>query len=239
MLKTPSVMSRRPLAARKVGEDRARRIDVAMREHLDGGAAQARAVDDARVIQFVGDDDVVASEECSDGAGVCREAALEDHCRFGPLERGEAPFQLHVDLHRARDGSHRAGADAERREGIERAVAQSWMRREPEIVVRRQIDDRAVVDRCMRRLLAVEHAQRAEESLIAKGVQLTVEVCERIRAHSCFASVFIARLRLASRQVVPREGRRCPCRCWRAPEDSPGTRCGRTLRLPARRSPIR
>ena len=59
--------------------------------------------------------------------------------------------------------------------GLERALAQPRVRGQPEIVVRREVDDRAVVDRRARGLLAVEHAQRAEESLLAKLVQRRVD----------------------------------------------------------------
>ena len=47
------------LRGRQLLQDRARRVDVLVRKHLDRGAAQAAAVDDARVVQLVGDDDVV------------------------------------------------------------------------------------------------------------------------------------------------------------------------------------
>ena len=91
----------RPLPARKIREDGARSRDVAMRKHLDGGATETSAVDDARVIQFVGHDDVIAPEQSRDSARVRRETTLKDHARLGPLERGQAAFELHVDLHRA------------------------------------------------------------------------------------------------------------------------------------------
>ena len=55
---------------------------------------------------------------------------------------------------------------------VERALAQLRVRRQSEIVVRGQIDDRAVVDRGARLLLAVEHAQPAIESLVAQRLQL-------------------------------------------------------------------
>ena len=58
-----------------------------MGEDLDRGARQARAVDDAGVIQLVGDDEVVLAEDRRDRARVGREAALEDHAGLGLLER--------------------------------------------------------------------------------------------------------------------------------------------------------
>ena len=57
MLKTPSVMSSLR-CDRGSSDDPARGVDVLVREDLDRRAAQAAAVDDARVVQLVGDDDV-------------------------------------------------------------------------------------------------------------------------------------------------------------------------------------
>ena len=77
MLKTPSVMRSFRCERGQFAQDSARRIDVLVREHLDRGAAQPAAVDDARVVQLVGDDDVFLRQERRDGAGVGGEAALE------------------------------------------------------------------------------------------------------------------------------------------------------------------
>ena len=59
MLKTPSVMSSLRWPAGSSAQDLARGVHVLVRKHLDRRAAQAAAVDDAGVIQLVGDDDVV------------------------------------------------------------------------------------------------------------------------------------------------------------------------------------
>ena len=72
----------RSLAAGNVREDRAGRRDVAVGKHFDRRATQASAVDDAGVIQLVGNDDVVATEERRDGTGIRCEATLEDHGGF-------------------------------------------------------------------------------------------------------------------------------------------------------------
>ena len=107
------------------------------------------------------------------------------------------------------------GADAEAPNRLERALAQQRVRGQAEIVVRGEVDDRAVVDRGVRRLLAVEHAQPAIETLLAQRVQLVVEVAERIRSHRR-ASIAAGRLKPAFRPtsyrphvplVVARRGR--------------------------------
>ena len=89
MLKTPSVMSSLRCAGRQILDDLARRVDVLVREDLDRRAAETAAVDDARVIQLVGDDDVFLAEDRRDRAGVRREAALEDDDLLDLLELGE------------------------------------------------------------------------------------------------------------------------------------------------------
>ena len=114
MLKTPSVISSLRWPAGSAVDDPARGVDVLVRKDLDRGAAQPAAVDDAGVIQLVGDDHVVFGEDGGDGAGVGGEAALKDDHRFDLLELGELPFELHVDGHRAGDGANRSGPDAER-----------------------------------------------------------------------------------------------------------------------------
>ena len=128
---------------------------------LDRRAAQPAAVDDAGVVQLVGDDHVVLRQDGGNGAGVGREAALEDDHGLDLLELGKPPLQLHVDLHRAGDRPHGAGADAESLERLERRVAQPRMCRQTQIVVRRQVDDRPVVERRVSLLLVLEDPQAA------------------------------------------------------------------------------
>ena len=83
MLNTPSVMSSLRWLAGSVRRICARRVDVLVRKDLDRRPAQTAAVDDARVIQLVGHDDVVFREDRRDRAGVGGEAALKDDDRFG------------------------------------------------------------------------------------------------------------------------------------------------------------
>jgi hypothetical protein len=56
------------LSGRQVLDDLPRRVDVLVREHLDRRAAETAAVDDARVIELVGDDDVLFAENRRDRA---------------------------------------------------------------------------------------------------------------------------------------------------------------------------
>ena len=64
-----------------------------------------------------------------------------------------------------------------------RALPQLRVRREPEIVVRRQIDDRSTLDRRVRPLLAIQHTHLPVEVLLVERVQVGGEIVERILAH--------------------------------------------------------
>ena len=164
-------------------EDPACGADVLVRKDLDRRAAQAAAVDDAGVIELVGDDDVILGQDCRHRAGVRREAALKDDDGLDLLEFRQLPFELHVHRHRAGDGAHRAGADAELLDRFERLLPQPRVRREPEIVVRREIDDRAMVERGVGLLLVVEHAQVPIEVLLLERVELVAQKGKRVLTH--------------------------------------------------------
>ena len=165
MLKTPSVISSFRAVCGNSPDDLARGVDVAVREHFDRCAAQPRAVDDAGVVQLIGDHEVFLREDGRDGSGIGREPALKDDGRFSLLELREPPLQLHVNLHRARDRAHGSGADAELLQRRERFFLEPWMGRQSEVVVRGEVDDLAPVDSGTRGLLVVEHAQVAVEAL--------------------------------------------------------------------------
>ena len=152
-------------------DDLASRVDVLVREHLDRRLAQPRAVDDAGVIQLVGNDHVLFGEDGGHGAGIGREAALEHHHGFDVLEFREPLFELHVHGHGSRDGANRAGADAVVLDGVERGLHQLRMRRETEIVVRREIDDRLVVEGRVGFRLAFEDAEPAIKALLLQRVE--------------------------------------------------------------------
>ena len=99
------------------------------------------------------------------------------------LKRRQPLLQVDVQRHRARDGAHRARADAERLDGFARALAQQRVRGQPEVVVRREVDHRPVIELRPRRLLAVEHAQGSEEPLLAKRRELIVQEAQGVGRH--------------------------------------------------------
>ena len=82
--------------------------NVLVLEDQDFGAGQAGAVDDRRVVQLVGDDEVFFAQHRRYRAGIGGESGLEDHAGFDIFEAGDFFFQLHVNFHGAGDGAHRA-----------------------------------------------------------------------------------------------------------------------------------
>ena len=173
----------RPLAGRQRLQDLARGVDVLVREHLDRRAAQARTVDDARVVQLVRDNEVVLAEDRRHRTSVCREAALKHDRRFGLLERGEPALEFHVDVHRPGNRSHRSRADAVLPRCLEGALTQLRMRRQAEVIIRREIDDRTMIDGRLRLLLVFENAELPVQTLRLEPVQFIREIGQRIASH--------------------------------------------------------
>ena len=100
------------------------------------------------------------------------------------LNVGELALELGVDRHGAGDRAHRSRADAEALDRVDGARLQRRVVGQPEIVVRREIDDGAAVDDGAMRLFAGQLAQRAAQPLRAEGVEFGGQVGERVRAHA-------------------------------------------------------
>ena len=145
--------------------------DVLVAEDLDLGAREPRAVDDAGVVQLVGEDEVVFAEDGADGAGVGREAALKDDAGLDIFEARDLFFELHVDAHGAGDGAHGARAHAEGARGGQRGFNELGVVGQAEIVVAGEVDDLFAVVVADRGLLVVEHAQLEVGALGAEVVE--------------------------------------------------------------------
>ncbi len=151
--------------------DLAGRVDVLVREHFDRRLAQPAAVDDAGVIELVGNDHVVFGEHGGHGPGVGGEAALKHDDRLDVFELREPLLELDVHGHGSRDGANRARADAVLLHGVEGRLDELRMRREAEIVVRRQVDHRLVVEGGVGLRLAVEDTQLPIQALLLQRLQ--------------------------------------------------------------------
>ena len=151
---------------------------VLVPENLDRGPRKPRAVDNAGVVQLVGEDEVLFAEDRAHRAGVGREAALEDHAGLDILEARNLLFELHVDAHGSGDGAHRARAHAEGSRGRDGGLNELGVVGQAQIVVAGQVDDLAAVVVAHRRLLIVEHAQIEVRALGAQLVEHGSQMCK-------------------------------------------------------------
>ena len=162
---------------------------------------QPHAVDDRGVVELVGDDQVGLAGDRRDHAGVGREAGLERQDRLGvPLNVGEVRLQLLVERHRARRSSARRPSPRRTRATASSAASRRrgwWVR--PEVVVRREADHPAVVDRHDRALRRRHDPQRPVQVPLAEGGELVVEERERV---GCDAVVIGGRSSVAGQRCV-------------------------------------
>ena len=152
--------------------------DVFVAEDFYFCAREAGAVDDAGVVELVGDDEVFFAEDAGDGAGVSGESGLKDDAGFDSFEGGDLFFELHVDAHGAGDSADGAGAYAEFSGGGDGSFFEFGVVAETEVVVGGQINDSLAVVGADGGLLVVEFAQAEVSSALAKIVELGGEVSE-------------------------------------------------------------
>src|SRR6266508_1245958 len=172
-----------PAGSLRLLQEPAGRGGVLVPKHLDLRPRQARAVDDRRVVQLVGDDDVLLGEDGRHGPGVRREAGLEHDRGLGPLERREPPLQLDVERHGPGDGSHGPGPRPELLRRLHRRLPQPGVRGQPQVVVRRQVDDLPSVERGPGGLLALEGPGMDGRPGPLQLVELLLQVSEGVVPH--------------------------------------------------------
>ena len=83
-------------------------VGILVPEDLDFRARKPRAIDDAGVVQLVGEDEVFFAENRAHRARVGGKPALEHDARLHILEARNLLLELHVDAHRPGNGPHRA-----------------------------------------------------------------------------------------------------------------------------------
>ena len=128
------------------GQLAAQVVHVVVRVADGARLAQPARVDDAGVVEFVGEDEVAVAHECGDRCQVGREAALEGDARLGMLELGQFLFQLQVQRHGAGDGADGARANAERVDGALGRVTQARVVGQAEIVVGAEVEEALAAD---------------------------------------------------------------------------------------------
>jgi len=93
------------------------------------------AINDAGVVEAVGEDHISLPDDGGNYAGVGRVAGVEDKGRLGPFESRDARFQLLVQFRVAGNQAGGAAPRAEALHGPERRFLQHRVVRQTEIVV--------------------------------------------------------------------------------------------------------
>ena len=140
-------------------------IGILVPEDLDLRPRQPRAIDDAGVVQLVGENEIFLAEDRAHGARIGREPTLEDDARLDIFEASNLLLKFHMDAHRSGNGAHRTRANAEFLRGFQRCFNQLGMIREAEVIVAGQVDDLAPVVVAHRGLLVIKDPQFEMRSL--------------------------------------------------------------------------
>ena len=171
------------LAARNAFEFRQnfiRRRRVLVRKNVNLRLRQTAAVDDARVVQLIGNNVIFRRENRRHRPRVGREPRLKHNASFHPLERRDALLQFHVQAHGAGNRPHRARPHAILARGFDGRLPQLRMGGQPEVVIGGQVDDILAVKARFRRALRFQHPQPLVRAFPLPLFQLIVKIRERI-----------------------------------------------------------
>src|SRR5688572_4380739 len=141
---------------------------------------QAAAIDDARVVQLVGNYVIFWREYCRHGTRVRREAGLEYHTRLDILECGNPAFQIEVNAHGAGDRPHRARSRAVFFRGGNGSLDKLGMIGKTEIVVRCEIDHLTAVEPCYGTAGGLQFAEALIRSCLPPCLELIRKISEGI-----------------------------------------------------------
>ena len=110
-------------------------IQIAMTVDGDLCAREPAAVDNARVIEDVAQNNIAIAHQCRKNSRVRLESGIENQRRFGSLKLGDLALQLFVQGHVARDQPRRAGAAAVAVDRLFRCRAERGMVGDAKVVV--------------------------------------------------------------------------------------------------------
>ena len=115
-------------------------VDIAMRVTKAGGPAQAYAVDDARMIERVGEHGVLIAQQRLEERAVGVESRREQRACLGAEKVGQPLLQFPMQRMRAADEANRGHAQAEARNGFRRRLDDACVAGQPEVIVGAQIE---------------------------------------------------------------------------------------------------
>jgi len=105
----------------------------------DRRSGQPAPVDDRRVVQLIGKNQVVFPDQRRDRGDIRVEARLKRDRRFNPLESCELVFKLRVQSRGPGNGTHGRRSDPEPIDCLLRRLPQPRVIGEPEIIVRAEV----------------------------------------------------------------------------------------------------
>jgi len=147
------------------GEEPLELPEVVVRKDTDRRTAQPRAIHEAGVAELIEDDDVLRSDErgnCPERGGI---AGGETERGLRALEARKRGFELGVRGLAAADESGGAGTRAITIERGRGGVAQARIIGKVEVVVRREVDERATIDDDLGALRGLDRAQATTQVL--------------------------------------------------------------------------
>jgi len=106
----------------------------------DFGPAQTAAVDDAGMVQLIGEDQVFRPDESGNRGQIGCETALKSHTSLGILERCQRLFQLNMQACGPGNGTDRPRPHAVRLDALLRRLAYARMVGQPQIVVGAKVE---------------------------------------------------------------------------------------------------
>jgi len=131
---------------------------------VDFRAGESTAVDEARMVERVAEDDVAWTDERLNGADVGGVAGREERGRRSPEEVGKCVLGLPVGIHSAGDQTRCGCADPIDTQGALRGRRDGRMAGEAQIVVRTEAEDRLSVDHDFGALTARDSERLSQET---------------------------------------------------------------------------
>ena len=116
-------------------EDAVAVLHIFVTKDLNRRFRKPRPVNNRRMVQFVGDDQIVFAEHGRNRSSVGRKSRLKHYACLHFLERRDLLFQLHVELHGTGNRANRSRADAKSFHRVQCRLAQGLVRGQPEVVV--------------------------------------------------------------------------------------------------------
>ena len=156
-------------------------VEVEVGIDVDGGARQARAIDEGGVVQGIGVDGVLGADERGDDTDIGVVPGVEEEGGVGALPGGDALFEPPVGRQVADDETGGAGAKALALHGVASRCEEGRVVGQTEIVVGAEVDGGLAIDQDFGRLGAVDGAHAPSEAALLQDVEFIEQRCVRGR----------------------------------------------------------